>query len=101
LATRDERRDGRREVGEHGVHQTRLAHADDREALGECGGHFHPLTPLRVPVPPPPWGPRRELSACCSYCVFKRLICRASSVRPRLIRDFTVPSGMCSVSAIS
>ena len=30
-----------------------------------------------------------------------RLTCRASSVRPRLIRDLTVPSGSRSVSAIS
>ena len=61
------------------IHQPRLADADDGDVVGPVGGEIHAVTPFwRTPRP---------------ACSRSRTICRASSVRPRLIRDFTVPSG--------
>src|SRR5215470_10135085 len=90
LAARHQRGDGRREVPENRIHQPWLADAHDRNAASLVGCQIHQCTPpaRRCPV-----------GLNCSPRSF--LICRASSVRPRLMRDLTVPSGSFSLRAIS
>ena len=78
LAAADERRDGVGELRQERIHQARLVDADDGDALIAVGGQVHPDTPV--------FG----TASCCSRSCW---IWRASSVRPRLMRDFTVPSG--------
>src|SRR5260221_616381 len=80
-----------RKIGEDRIHQPRFADADDGDAAAVVGFHIHQLAPVRLSIVPfwPKSSPR------------SLRIWRASSVRPRLIRDFTVPSGSRSLSAIS
>src|SRR5882724_3758531 len=90
LPGRDQAADRGRKIGEDRIHQPRFADADDGDAAAVVGFHIHQLAPVRLSIVPfwPKSSPR------------SLRIWRASSVRPRLIRDFTVPSGSRSLSAI-
>ena len=93
VAGGDQAGDGGGEVGEQRIHQAGLADADDATAPACSVVTFINTLPCagdRRPTRPPV---RRAPRSCA--------ICRASSVRPRLMRDLTVPSGSCSWSAIS
>src|SRR5262245_58275105 len=100
LLTRgDQLADGGGEVAEDWIHQARLADPDDRDRALLLCFDIHHQTPVRVvlllrgSLSPGPVG---------LYSFPRSLrICRASSVRPRLIRDLTVPSGRRNWSAIS
>src|SRR4051812_4577167 len=86
-AARDERGHGRGEIRENRIHQPRLADADHGDGSGLFGCQVHQCTPVM------------PLGLKCWPRSFR--ICRASSLRPRLIRDFTVPSGSRKAWAIS
>jgi hypothetical protein len=67
---------------------------DDGDTLGAVGREVHrAVRSGRADHGARPW------SVAVSCCSRRRAICRASSVRPRLIRDLTVPSGTRSFSA--
>src|SRR5690349_2518745 len=93
LARGDQLLDGAGELRQQRVHEARFADAHDRDAVGLFGSDVHSDTPPRRTAA------RRRGSTGCLSC--SRRIWRPSSMRPRLIRDFTVPSGRPSLSAIS
>src|SRR5437667_9225582 len=95
LTTRgNQGRYGLGEVAQHRIHQARLSDADDRDGAGLFGPHVHYRAPVRE---------RASLDTLLGLnpSPRSRRIWRASSVRPRLMRDFTVPSGSLKRSAIS
>src|SRR4029077_2024992 len=91
LARGDQAADRRRKVGKDRIHEPRLADADDRDTAGLFGFDIHQWAPvrLRIALLGPESSPRNLR------------IWRASSVRPRVMGDVTVPSGSRSLSAIS
>src|SRR3954468_1934939 len=90
LAGTNQAADRGRKVGQDRVHQPRLADPDDRDAAVLLGFHIHQLAPVLF-----------SAGALGKSSARSLRIWRASSVRPRLIRDLTVPSGSRSLSAIS
>src|SRR5690606_10269202 len=86
VAVRDQPFGGVREIAEHGIGQPWLADGEHGNAIDAGGREIHSRAP---------GGTGWAISDC------SRTSWRASSSRPRLMRDLTVPSGRLSRSAIS